>query len=100
MNKHIIYLEKITRDLNEYKAANGKNKSIRNVESSKISHAVDLLSDYLNKNPDLADLLLEYHGGNEFAYDETLSSKYIVRDIQRLIDFLKEKGEPINEKSD
>jgi len=91
MDKHIIYLEKIIENLDEYAALNGKNKSIRDRESSKISSAVFHLSSYLEKNEDLSELLLEYHGGNYFGYEETLSFKYIVRDTQRFINYLKEK---------
>jgi len=89
LEKHIEYLGGLSRDLSDHLARNGKNKSIRDRETSKLSHAAYLLERYLNNNKDLSDLLLAYHGGNEFGYQETISWQYVARDTVRLIDFLK-----------
>jgi len=91
LNTHIKFLESLIDDLNGFLAANGKNKTIRDRERSKISSAVIQLENYLNVNVDLAQLLMELHGSNDYLYAETLSSKYIIRDTERLIEFLKEK---------
>jgi len=97
LEKHIEYLKSITRDLSDHLARNGRNSSIRNSETAKLSHAADLLERYLNHNKSLSDLLWEYHGGNEYAYGETLTWQYVARDMARFIEFLKEKIE--NEES-
>ena len=47
LDAHIQFLELIIRDLDEYAPKNGKNKSIRNRESTKITDAVSLLEYYL-----------------------------------------------------
>ncbi|RZK01618.1 MAG: hypothetical protein EOO46_19755 [Flavobacterium sp.] len=91
LEKHITYLKSITRDLSDHLARNGRNKSIRDTETSKLSHAADLLERYLNNNKELSDLLWEHHGGNDYAYQETLTWQYVARDTARFIEFLKEK---------
>lgn len=91
LNKYLQFLENLIQDLSDYQARSGKNKSIRDKESGKISSAVSVLDRYLQNNPELANLLFEYHGGNAFGYEETLSYKYVVRDVERLINFIKEK---------
>lgn len=91
IEKHISYLQDLVRDLSDYQARNGKNKAIRNKESSKISSAANTLERYLERNQDLSELLFEYHGGNEFGYNETITPQYVVRDTERFIEFLKDK---------
>src|SRR4051794_40800418 len=91
LNNYLEFLQRLIQDLSDYHARNGKNKSIREKESAKISDAVSKLERYLQNNKGLSDLLFEFHGGNEFGYEETLSFKYVVRDVSRLIDFIREK---------
>ncbi len=97
LEKHIEYLKVISRDLSDHLARNGKNKSIRDSETSRLSHAAYLLERYLDNNKDLSELLFAYHGGNEFGYQETISWQYVARDTARFIDFLKEQGEAKND---
>lgn len=91
LTRHIEYLQSLISDLNPNLANYGKNKVIRSNESSKISDAADQLERYLGHNKDLASLLLEYHNGNEYGYDETLQYQYVYKDTLRFITFLKEK---------
>ncbi|TDG36093.1 hypothetical protein EZJ43_10455 [Pedobacter changchengzhani] len=91
LENYLRFLQNLTEDLSDYQARSGKNKTIRDKETSKISHAVTKFDRYLQNNKGLSDLLFEYHGGNEYGYDETLSFKYIVRDVSRFMGFLKEK---------
>ncbi len=104
LTRHIEYLQSLISDLNPDLANYGKNKAIRSNESSKISDAADQLERYLGHNKDLASLLLEYHNGNEYGYNETLQYQYVYKDTLRFITFLKEKlnqeaesSEPIDE---
>jgi|GEM_PF-6692196 len=92
LEKHIEYLKSITRDLSDHLARHGKNKSIRDSETKKLSHAAYLLDRYLMSNRELSALLLAYHGGNEFGYQETTSWQYVARDTSRFIDFLEDQG--------
>jgi hypothetical protein len=94
LEKHIVYLENITSDLSDHLARNGKNKSIRDSETAKLSHAADLLERYLINNRELSELLLAYHGGNDFGYQETISWQYVARDTPRFIAFLREQEKP------
>jgi len=57
------------------------------------SELVPMFENYLNSNAELQSLLLDYHSGNNFLYDETLTPKYVERDIARFITFLKGMGE-------
>lgn len=91
LNEHIAYLESLVYDLSDNLARNGKNKAIRDKESNKISSAVLRLENYLENNRDLSLLLLQYHNGNQYGYNETLSFMYLVRDTPRFIEFLKAK---------
>jgi len=91
LSKYLEFLQQLVQDLSDYQARSGKNKSIREKETAKISDAVSKLDRYLQNNKGLSDLLFEFHGGNEFGYEETLSFKYVVRDVSRLISFIKEK---------
>jgi hypothetical protein len=84
LETHIEYLKGLVRDLSDNQARNGKNKAIEDKETSKLPHAADLLERYLNNNNDLSELLLEYHGGNVYGYDETLTWQYVDRDTRRL----------------
>lgn len=91
ISEHIAYLESLVYDLSDNLARNGKNKAIRDKESSKISTAVLRLENYLGNNGDLSSLLLQFHNGNHYGYNETLSFMYLVRDTSRFIEFLKAK---------
>ena len=91
LSKYLEFLQRLTQDLSDYQARSGKNKSIREKESTKISDAVSKLERYLQNSKGLSELLFEFHGGNEFGYEETLSFKYVVRDVLGLIDFIREK---------
>lgn len=97
LEKHKEYLKSITRDLSDHLARNGRNKSIRDSETKKLSHAAFLLERYLMNNRELSELLLAYHGGNEFGYQETTTWQYVARDTPRFIDFLKEQGTAKND---
>ena len=88
LTRHIEYLQSLISELNPNLANYGKNKAIRSNESSKISDAANQLERYLGHNKDLASLLLEYHNGNEYGYDETLQYQYVYKDTLRLITFL------------
>jgi hypothetical protein len=57
------------------------------------SESVLMFENYLNSNTELQSLLLEYHSGNVYLYDETLTPKYVERDIKRFITFLKGMAE-------
>lgn len=91
LSKYLEFLHRLIQELSDYQARSGKNKSIREKESAKISDVVSKLERYLQNNKGLSELLFEYHGGNEFGYEETLSFKYVVRDVLGLIDFIREK---------
>jgi len=78
---HIKFLEFLIQDLDEHAANYGKNKAIRDKETRKISNSVSLFKYYLGNNSDLAALLLKYHNGSYFGVDETLSYRYLVRDV-------------------
>ena len=56
-----------------------------NFSSSELAVMVE---NYLNSNPELQSLLLEYHSGNNDLYDETLTPKYVERAIKRFLTFL------------
>ena len=97
LEKHIEYLKSITRDLSDHLARNGRNKSIRDSETKKLSHAAFLLERYLMNKREIPEHLLAYHGGNKFGYQETTVEQYMARDKPRFIDFLKEQGTAKND---